>query len=156
MLSYDQDRLLASSKRKEVESALRLDEPFRLDGLGLMLGVIRVEFADYKLTKASIFSLSWVSNPAFVPYADSKYVLCCRRIAGQWRRSSLSYWKLKAEGRISMVNSVSRNGRLKCGKECATDSSPPHVRRRRFLLNCNCAKVSVQLFFSLLTPNRKP
>ena len=37
-----------------VESALRLDQPLRLDSLGMMLGVIRVEFADYKLTKASV------------------------------------------------------------------------------------------------------
>ena len=58
MLSYDQDRLLAPSKRKEVESALRLDRPLRLDALGLVLGVIRVEFAGYKLTKVSFNSLS--------------------------------------------------------------------------------------------------
>ena len=46
VLSYDQDRLLAPSKKKQVESALRLDQPLRLDRLGMMLGVIRVEFAD--------------------------------------------------------------------------------------------------------------
>ena len=44
----------APSKTKQVESALRLDQPLRLDRLGVMLGVIRVEFADYKLTKASV------------------------------------------------------------------------------------------------------
>ena len=36
-----------------MESVLRLDQPLRLDRLGVMLDVIRVEFADYKLTKAS-------------------------------------------------------------------------------------------------------
>jgi hypothetical protein len=55
-----------------VESALKLDEPVRLDGLGLMLGAIRVEFADYKLTKASIPSLSRLSNSASVPYTDTE------------------------------------------------------------------------------------
>ena len=54
VLSYDQDRLLAPNRRKEVESALRLDQPLRLDRLGLMLGVIQVEFADYKLTKVGV------------------------------------------------------------------------------------------------------
>jgi hypothetical protein len=75
VLSYDQDRLLAASKRKEVESALRLDEPFRLDRLGLMLGAIRVELADYKLTKASIpasIPSSSLSTPASDTYADAK------------------------------------------------------------------------------------
>lgn len=37
-----------------MESALRLNRPFRLDRLGLLLGVVRTEFADYRLTEASI------------------------------------------------------------------------------------------------------
>jgi hypothetical protein len=54
-----------------VESALRLDQPVRLDRLGLMLNVIRVEFAGYKLTKASIPSVNSFSI-AIVHYADPK------------------------------------------------------------------------------------
>ena len=53
MLSYDQERLLAPNKKNQLESALKLHQPLRLDSLGLMLGIIRVEFADYKLTKVS-------------------------------------------------------------------------------------------------------
>ena len=37
-----------------MESALKLDQPLRLDRLGLMLGIIQAEFADYKLTKVSV------------------------------------------------------------------------------------------------------
>lgn len=33
-----------------------LDQPLRLDALGLMLRAIRREFAEYKLTKASVTS----------------------------------------------------------------------------------------------------
>ena len=40
-----------------MESALKLDQPLRLDRLGLMLDIIRAEFADYKLTKASVLIL---------------------------------------------------------------------------------------------------
>ena len=66
MLSYDHDRLLAPSKKKQVESALRLDQPLRLDRLALMLATIRIEFADYKLTKASIPPL--ISLPIWPPF----------------------------------------------------------------------------------------
>jgi len=95
VLSYDQDRLLAPSKRKEVECALRLDEPFRLDRLGLMLGAIRAEFAYYRLTKNAFG----------------------RRTAGQWRRSYWSPWKLRAGGHTSMANFVSLTGHPKYAKE---------------------------------------
>jgi hypothetical protein len=62
-----------------VESALRLDRPLRLDALGLMLGVIRVEFASYKLTEVSFNSLSPVGGLTYVRY---RYNTRCRRIAG--------------------------------------------------------------------------
>jgi len=60
VLSYEQDRLLATSKRREVESALKLDEPLRLDRLALMLAAIRVEFAEYRLTKENCWAMASV------------------------------------------------------------------------------------------------
>ena len=57
MLSYDRKRVLAASKKAEVESTLRLDKPLNLDKLGLMLHSIHLEFAGYQLTKVGIILL---------------------------------------------------------------------------------------------------
>jgi len=54
-----------------------LDQPLRLDRLGVMLGVIRVEFADYKLTKASVTRFDCQMSHVVLTRN-----LCCRRIAG--------------------------------------------------------------------------
>ena len=67
----------APSKTKQVESALRLDQPLRLDRLGVMLGVIRVKFADYKLTKASVTRCHCQMSHVVLTRN-----LCRRRIAG--------------------------------------------------------------------------
>jgi hypothetical protein len=135
VLSYDQDRLLAPSKKKEVESALRLDEPLRLDRLGSMLDAIRVEFADYKLTKASILSLNSLSITTSVDHADMK--IYYRRIAGQWCQLFLSCWEPRAKGRIFMANCVSLNGRQKYAKECERDLRPHYVNQPLSFLNFN-------------------
>ena len=111
VLSYDQDRLLAPSKKKQVESALRLGQPLRLDRLGRMLGVIRVEFADYKLTKASdTFSLSNESC-----CADAEFVLQ----ENCWAMTSVILELLETEGEGSYLH----------GKLCFPEWAP-EVRER--------------------------
>ena len=129
MLSYDRDRLLETSKRKEVECVLKLNQPLRLDRLSSILEAIHVEFGSYKVTKASI--PPWVSLPisTSVLYANTLY----RGTAGQWHPSFLSYYKLKAEGRTSMANFVPLIGRPNYAKECGTGIHLHSVQRCQIL-----------------------
>lgn len=135
MLSYDQDRLLAPSKRKEVESALTLDQPLRLDRLGLVLGAIRVEFADYQLTKASILSFQSLHLRPTLTQRYAPQENC-------WAMASVILELLETEGR----------GTYRHGKLCFPEWAP-EVRERvrdrfasalcasiRILLNCNFAE----------------
>ena len=112
--------MLAPSKTKQVESALRLDQPLRLDRLGAMLGVIRVEFADYKLTKASVtLSLSneCCTDAEFVPqencWAMTSVILELLERAGEgsYLHGKLCFpeWAPEVRGRVqSKFMSASR------------------------------------------------
>jgi hypothetical protein len=111
VLSYDQDRLLAPNKKNQLESALKLHQPLRLDSLGLMLGIIRVEFADYKLTK--------VSSAHF--QQAGCHVLRLKHVLQEncWAMSSVILESLESQGRGTYVH----------GKLCFPEWAP-EVRER--------------------------
>ena len=94
-----------------MEGALKLHQPLRLDRLGLMLGIIRVEFADYKLTKVS-----------FTNFQQAKcHLLRLKHVLQEncWAMSSVILELLESEGR-----GVYLHGKL-CFPEWA-----PQVRER--------------------------
>jgi len=94
-----------------MESALKLHQPLRLDSLGLMLGIIRAEFADYKLTKVSS-----------AHFQQAKcHVLRLKHVLQEncWAMSSVILELLESEGR-----GVYLHGKL-CFPEWA-----PQVRER--------------------------
>jgi hypothetical protein len=117
-----------------VESALRLDQPLRLDRLGLMLRVIRAEFADYKLTKVSATHIQF----------QVRYLALMRNGAQEncWAMTSVILELLEAEGQGTYLH-----GRL-CFPEWA-----PEVRKRvrDEFASVSCTSRSVQLIVSVPT-----
>ena len=111
-----------------MESALRLDQPLRLDRLGVMLGVIRAEFADYKLTKAcNTLPLSNESR-----CTDAEFVLQ----ENCWAMTSVILELLEKEGEGSYLH----------GELCFPEWVPEvRERVRRKFVSSPCTSAPLQL-----------
>jgi hypothetical protein len=90
---------------------LKLRQPLRLDRLGLMLDIIRVEFADYKLTKVSSARFQQARCNVLRP-THALQENC-------WAMSSIILESLESEGRGTYVQ----------GKLCFPEWAP-EVRKR--------------------------
>ena len=113
---------------------MKLHQPLRLDSLGLMLGIIRVEFADYKLTKVSLTHFQHARCHAL----RLKHVLQ----ENCWAMSSVILELLESEGRGTYLH----------GKLCFPEWAPEvRERVRNGFVSALCASVPNLLKTIVLT-----